>query len=104
MDRKRGPRISEGRGHQTPEPRDGVLLCLGCGEGLRPFSVKEDPFLISAPYAFGLTLIVGIICDGAGMGPPAGVEVGMMEGFRQKRLKERKHERKKWALVLLNCH
>lgn len=42
------------------------------GEGPRPLSLKEDPFPISAPSVFGADLdSLGIVCDGAVMGPPA---------------------------------
>lgn len=44
-------------------------------EGPRPLSIYEDLFLLSASCAFGADLdSLGIIRDGAGLGPP--VECG----------------------------
>lgn len=57
-------------------------------------------FLLSAPCAFGADFdSLGIVRVGADLGPPA--ECG---GVLAEAVERKGGRRKKWTLVLLNCH
>ena len=75
LDKEKGARIPESCGSQASEPRDRAPGCLIIGRVPAPFRYMKIFFLLSASCAFGADLdSLGIIRDGAGLGPP--VECG----------------------------